>query len=432
MTFVLRILVLILLLSFTNGLLQAQDTTCDSGDIIWVKETVNADEGVVGGGTTAEYNNFATPFGIQAAFDEACAGAIIRIVTGVNHYGPSSTSWNNRDATDKQINVDIVDADTSASTHIFIQGWVDETTQCGTSGNRWTASCPVMLNFDRDNITGADGFNHGALGDGYHYHWIGVEEVDADGFDASSGENITFNYVAVLNTTAVGIRHGNSNSHTMFSFFQDVGTGGSASAILGSSQFYRVIGNVIECSTTTPASGQNGITQTGAGSTISENVIRNCNVGISTDVDHITIIRNTVRIATDDCIFIDGSSPDFAVVTHNLLGACAGDAIQMDPDAARTENAVAYNIYDPTGSQLNINAGSLLKLDADDARNGNGADFTTLGCEFADTDDETLNAACAIPLTPPGAQLPSQGSITPGAIYEAGAGGASMMIQGVR
>lgn len=429
-----KLLVLIFALSITNGLLRAQDTTCDSGDILWVKETVVADTGHTSGTTGAEYNNFATPFGIQRAFDQACAGAIIRIVHGDDNYGPASTSWTGRDASTMQINVDTVDADASSATYIRVDGWVDETTACGTVGNRWTASCPVVLDFDRDGTTGADGFNFGALGDGYIFSWIGAINVDLDAFDMTNGANNAFAFISAENVTGFGVRNINdAGQYVVFSFFRNVGTGGSAAAInLNAAQ--RVVGNVIHCSTTSPASGQNGITGTTNASNVAivGNVIRNCNVGVLMDNnDNLLLSRNTFRVASGNCVTLSGSSPDLFIAVGNVFEGCVADALELDPDAARIQSIIAYNVYDAV-TQLDIHVDSLLKLDVDDARNGNGADFTSLGCAFAGATDETLNSDCAIPLTPPGAQLGSQGGLTPGAVYEAGGGGVSIMLQGVR
>lgn len=123
----------------------AQDVTCNAGDIAWVKETVNANVGHTTAPTGAEYNNFAAPFGIQRVFDQACAGLDIRILAGANNYNSASASWTNRDAADKQINIDTVAG--ALTGQILASGWVSETIR----GR-------AALDFDALVTTGASGF----------------------------------------------------------------------------------------------------------------------------------------------------------------------------------------------------------------------------------------------------------------------------------
>lgn len=122
-----KLLFLALLLAWLALPVQAQDVTCDPGDIAWVKETVNADVGHSTGATGGEYNNFAAPFGIQRVFDQACAGLDIRILAGVDNYGSASASWGSRDGgSGGQINIDTVDG--TLALPISVTGYIDETT----------------------------------------------------------------------------------------------------------------------------------------------------------------------------------------------------------------------------------------------------------------------------------------------------------------
>ncbi|MCI0559883.1 MAG: hypothetical protein MN733_15440, partial [Nitrososphaera sp.] len=171
--------------------LLGQDTTCNAGDIMWVVETVNANIGTANAGAAclatvagAEYNNIATPFGIQGAADCACAGAIIRVITGVGNYGATTASWNNRDAADKQINFDAIAGTTEFP--INVEGWINGTT-------RGLAT----LQFERATIAGALGFN--IQQPRYVLRDIRITQTDTSGIDLGNGTEQTFFSVEVDN-----------------------------------------------------------------------------------------------------------------------------------------------------------------------------------------------------------------------------------------
>ncbi len=124
-------LLLALLLLFAC-VCQAQDLTCNSGDIAYVSATEDANVGLgaVPCGATvagAEYNNISAPFGIQGVFDCQCPGLDIRILEdATNEYGSASTSWTSRDA-DKGIDID--NSSGTAADPIIVRGFSDATTE---------------------------------------------------------------------------------------------------------------------------------------------------------------------------------------------------------------------------------------------------------------------------------------------------------------
>lgn len=152
-------------------------------DIYWVKDTVNADN-------VGSVNTFADPYGIQAAFDNVAAGDEVRIVTGSeDNYGAGSTSWNNRDAADKMINIDTTPGTGTAP--ILVSGWSDETTEA-----------LVVLDFEKASIVGSHGFN---LATNYHiFKNIRITQAETDGFHYTSGVQLRFYLCVADNCGGVG------------------------------------------------------------------------------------------------------------------------------------------------------------------------------------------------------------------------------------
>ncbi|MFQ5492235.1 MAG: right-handed parallel beta-helix repeat-containing protein, partial [Phycisphaerae bacterium] len=143
----------------------------DAVSIYWVKDTVAAD-------TIGTVDTFADPYGIQKAFDLATAGDEIRIVVGANNYNSASTSWTNRDAADKTINVDSATPGT-ATNYVKVSGWTDETTEG-----------QVTLDFDSAVIVGSNGFTVTVS----YYVWknIHVTDCDIDGWDVSAIRHVFY------------------------------------------------------------------------------------------------------------------------------------------------------------------------------------------------------------------------------------------------
>lgn len=403
------------------GLCLGQDTTCNAGDILWVSETVTADTDVAAGGAT--YNNSATPWGIQGAFDGDCNGAIIRILAGANNYGPSSNSWTNRDDSTKEINVK-GDRDGAISQYVKVEGWHDSSTRCGTSGNRWTATCPVYLDFDRNNITGANGFDLGTAGaDGYIFEWIGVTNVDAAGWSFSTGAlNSMFTSVAAVNVTGSAFTNINPNTAGFIynAYLSNVGTGGSA-AIIASGHHMTIMSSVIDCAPGgSPAAGQVGIQTVfnQEAPVIVNNVFRNCISGVDliNQAHFPRIIRNTFNNNTTACIHAQ-SNAERIIAVGNVFYDC--------PESIKDGLVIllaAQNAY--SGSLNQADDVDRIYSDPDGAFTNGAPTFSGLSCAFVGALDESLASGCAIDYTPPGGQLSSQDAFIPGvAIKMLGAGG---------
>jgi hypothetical protein len=177
---------------------------CAAGDILWVKETVAAN-------TLGTCNSFAAPFGIQRAFRELAAAATpgngiqgeIRIVRGVNNYGPASASWAGRDdgATDPTIYVDSI---SGAEAHdpvatpswIKVTGYLDQTTPCALSSGTPLTNCPVTLDFDKASflmLGSIPGIEVDSMGggfmDSYVWQWIRVTNSIGHGWRLNGNVN---------------------------------------------------------------------------------------------------------------------------------------------------------------------------------------------------------------------------------------------------
>jgi hypothetical protein len=128
--------------------------------IYWVKETVNAD-------AVGTVDTYGDPYGIQKAFDLVSAGDEVRIVAGTNNYNSASTSWNNRDAANKTINVDGTSG--TVTSPIKVSGYTDETTEG-----------EATLDFDSAVITGGRGIYQ--IRDYYIWKNIRITDCDTDGW----------------------------------------------------------------------------------------------------------------------------------------------------------------------------------------------------------------------------------------------------------
>lgn len=151
--------------------------------VYWVKDTVNAD-------AIGTVDTFADPYGIQKAFDTVAAGDEVRIVTGSeDNYGAGSTSWNNRDAADKMINIDLTPG--TAALIILVSGYSDETTEA-----------LVVLDFEKASIVGSHGFN---MAESYHiFKNIRITQAETDGFHFAAGIHLKFYQCVADNCGGVG------------------------------------------------------------------------------------------------------------------------------------------------------------------------------------------------------------------------------------
>ena len=170
----------------------ACQAACVAGDVLWVKETVAAT--VVG-----TNNNSALPYGIQAAFRNACAGATINIVAGVNNYNHNSASWTGRDdqPTDPTIYIDTVEGVNSG--FVKVVGYADVNTPCALSAGVPIANCPVTLDFDGAFVLGSGGVANpafqtaaavpGHFTDDYGWKFIRVTNSALDAFSFTQGRS---------------------------------------------------------------------------------------------------------------------------------------------------------------------------------------------------------------------------------------------------
>ena len=414
-----KVLLLLILLAVPA---LAQDTTCDAGDIAWVKDTENADEGHTLGGASAEYNNFAAPFGIQAVYDEGCNGLLIRIVDGSNDYGSSSTSWTNRDA-DKAIVVDNVGFGAGQSdASVDTSGWLDETTPCLLFSQ---TNCPIIIDF-------ATGTSHGFV---------------------SSRVGVAFRMIHVKNTESIGLAL-TKNHNTCY---QCIIENSEAFGLQATGDRHIYVDTIF---LTNGAADNNPQVSTKSFSMHYRNAVHNCGTGTAsrTAIEYNAALQTTFMFnMVDDClnalIIKSSSSGGFFWETYHGTGGAGGDSIvatsgtgfgsmvfhtifansgttspeddAIEAIAATPFQAVVASIFnDITGDQYSVTSGEPSPIYApNDVENGNGA-ITDCGLEAGDISNSGL--ACAVLALDfwPATLLPTAES------YPTGAGGGARPVGG--
>lgn len=387
----LRLLVLALL--FTSVCL-AQDTTCDAGDVAWVVDSQNANEGAVGGGGTSEYNNTGAPWGIQAVFDEACAGLDIRIVVGSNNYNSGSTSWNNRDDTTKQININTV-AGTEVDP-ILITGYA----------SLGGAKSLATLDFDSASITGADGLNFSTVADKYVIEFIRVTDADDDCIE-SDGLNMLFIRNEFDNCGLEGLNEDAGQAHIAFNWSHDNGTRGFA---VSSSLFF---GNESSNNTT---DGFFGVSSCVVGNLF----YANGNDG-ATPFDNSLFAFNTIRANTDDGIQVDPSAERISLWGNIITGHSGAGDIGLFLNGGHLMIVADNNYGDNTTARSLTGA---LWVDDDST-----PDTTT--CTFISSTDHEVVTNCTFTFTFP--RTTTSTTFLKGGVQDASGGGGTTTIitQGV-
>lgn len=174
----------------------ATNAQCTSSSVLWVSELVNANVGLNAGGgrctsatvAGAAYDDPAQPFGIQAAFDCACAGAEIRILAGAGNYSSTTASWNNRFDATKQVNVQSVGQSANRGAGLLVQGYVDVSTPCLTNAQ---TNCPVVMDFT-GGTSGGIFFNGGGVIDGNFFWGLAVTGAQNSGIALNSSRGLIF------------------------------------------------------------------------------------------------------------------------------------------------------------------------------------------------------------------------------------------------
>lgn len=333
------VLFLCLLLAFA-AIAPAQDTTCNPGDIAWVKETVEADVGHTTGATGAEYNNFAAPFGIQRVYDQSCAGLDVRFLCGADDYDSTTPSWTNRD-TNEVINIDTV-ANPGTGSPIRTTGYANETTPA-------TAAIPCGLNF----ATGAShGFN--VARQRHSFRFLRVYNAAADGFSiagSGDGSQMTLYGVTLDNNGSDGVEQSASNLRIWFSkIHTNTAHGVNQQTSLLEVRYSEITGN-----------GENGILTQGTGSYIVDNRISGNGAGVAsranlgshtgTQVDWI-FRRNWIEDATGAGIQFANTST--FVIEQNIIRGSSGAGIFQAAATAASQGVIAGNVIaENTGFAVN-------------------------------------------------------------------------------
>lgn len=302
----------LLLLLMISTSLWAQDTTCNSGDIMWVSSAVNADVGLGAGAgrclantvAGANFNDSAVPFGVQGAMDCLCAGVEIRILGDTGDYGSGTSSWNNRFAASKVITHTI----NSGTPYPVLRGFPTTATNCDDITN---AGCPVDMNFT------------GGSGDG----WDLQQRIDFTGIRVFDASNDCF----VVTGTEVTIAQSEADS------CGNIGINGNGG--LGDVSFIR---NYVHDTV------DQGIRANAADTVIQWNeIVDTGQEGIEVANSNYHVNHNIVNGTTvGDCITIRARG---AIITWNTLRNCAGDGIGIGLGGNRDYTSVAFNVIADNG-----------------------------------------------------------------------------------
>ena len=378
--------------------LTAQDVTCNAGDIAWVTEDENADEGIVGGGSSAEYGNSAAAWGIQAVYDESCAGLLVHIVVGTNNYNSSSTSWNNRDAADKTINLDVV-AGTGDLPIVSI-------------GYSALDGSPALatLDFDSALITGAHGFQGTGTADFYVWNLLRFTDTDDDAFETAGTDN-HFIDCEFDNAGSSGLDYNAGNSVVLYSSFHDnAGTG------ISLSNFCLAFGNEFY------DNADDGIIFFTRCAVVSNLVYGNTNDGLEVAGDGNLVALNTVKANGDNGIEVGGSSEHSSILENVITGQNGAGDIGLASVSGSAIVLVRDNNYGDNTTAQSFGG-------AAPSFNDDSSPETTV-CTFVSATDLEVTANCTFTKTFPRATTST--TVLKGAVQNSSGGGSTTIItQGV-
>lgn len=315
---------------------QAQDVTCNSGDIAWVSSAINADVGLASGAARClantvaggNYNDSGVPFGIQGALDCACAGSEVNILGDTGNYGSLTNSWNNRFNADKRV----AWANNTGTKQVVISGFSDTSTECDTLT---ATGCPVLMTFASGTgvgwqverpatirglrVTAANSHGWSFVGPGIQAS-LSNSEVDNNG---GWGVSVNMQDIAIIlneihDNTSGGINTLNDRATVMWNDFYDATGPGAQLEGLGTIFSHNVV----------LAAGGDCVVIGGTAQLITWNTLRGC---------------------TGDGIDVFGAPRD-ASVGYNLITDNGGWGINSVVDAGRVAPAVVYNVFDGNSS----------------------------------------------------------------------------------
>ena len=303
---------LLLLVLATSCSLWPQDTTCNSGDIMWVSSAVNGDVGTANAAgrclantvAGAEYNNSAAPFGVQGAMDCLCAGVEIRVLGDTGNYGSATNSWNNRFDASKEI----VHTINTGSPYPIVVGYADTSTSCADIA---TPGCPVNMDF-----TGGtdDGW---LLQQRMELTGIHVEDTTGDCFAVTGAEVILANNEAdSCGQHGIHWEGGLGDGAAVRNYIHDVTSVGIRT---NSSETTLMWNEIVD-------SGTMGFEAVQTNSIFSHNIINGTTTG--------------------DCIQMNGRG---VYIVWSTLRNCAGNGINVGASGNRDRGSVAFNIIADNG-----------------------------------------------------------------------------------
>lgn len=341
------------ILFFLSGLAFGQcDETCNAGDIIWVKDTVAANQRYDGAGTGSCYNDFNAPFGLEAAAigtdnnGAVCDNVIVRVVLGADNYGPASASWAGRSDASNRISFSF---SASSASRLPWEGYIDETTPC----TQWdVGGCPITIDFDTNTSNGLQLNGGGTVSSRLVFQWIRV--INALGAGVSNpGLTSFFNFESSHNGSH-GIEVVQTSSDVSFSRFTGNGGAGFTDGCGGSRSYF----------------GYNRIYNNGTlGAQVGDSVAAwnlvygNGSDGFSACQSESTFLHNVVDSNVGDGIEIPGTINGARVIGNILTN---NGAIGLNISAGNSSiGIIQQNNYAGNTTPSAISGGSTIRVNVD-------------------------------------------------------------------
>lgn len=401
------------------GTAGAQDLTCNSGDIAWVSSNVDANVGLAAGSgrcatstvAGAAYNDISTPWGIQAVFDCACSGLIIRVLGNTGDYGAATNSWNNRFDATKAVRPQSI----SVAVPPKVIGYADASTSCENSNA--PTGCPVMLDF-------AGGSSNGFTVAGQYGFWgVGVENANNDCFNSTS-DNVTVAGGTFTGCGDDGVEMGGTTvTWLVRSWVHNNGnSAGDAGVRLTGSRGKYVEFNTIE------NNADIGIAMAGQQQFALHNIIySNSGDGVQFTNRANTVGFNTIRDNGGDGIDSTTTTNSYAqTVWFNLITGSGGWGINQLSGTNTSNRFLAYNVLGGNTSG-DINTASLRPVGV---TYGNVTGATVV---YASTSDHTPESGAELTLFYPRGTTEvtiNAGAVSEGGGATAGGGGGGVFLPG--